>query len=240
MAHFPLMNARVYLSEFDVSGDLNNIQIARTQADLDDTTFVNSGFRERITGLSDGVFSFAGLSELTDQGQDEIFHTRFALVDCPVLVTLRGATDGDRCKFATIMQGSYSPGGTVGGRAEFSAEGKLSNHVMTDGFVMAVGAKTGTFNGTWRELGAVTSSQKVYASIHAYAKSSFTSAVFKVQSADDGIGTNATTRITFTTITDLTSQFSSLSGAITQTFWRVICDSFTGTSLTIVSAVGIQ
>jgi len=242
MAHFALLNCKILLGEFDISGDLNRVTIQRTQEPLPDDTFSSTKtFKARIPGLQDGVFGLAGLVELTNDGQDEIFNANMSLSNKPILVTLGAAEDFDRCKFGVIQQGQYQSGGNVGGRAEFSAEGRISGYALTDGNIMAIGAKTGTFNGTYRQLGAVSATQKLYAQIHATAKDTFTSAVFKVQSADDAGGTNVTDRITFATINGLTSEFATpVSGAITQQFWRVICSAFTGTSLTITAAVGIQ
>ncbi len=238
MAHFALSNCKILLGTFDLTGDMNKVSIARSQADLDDTTWPAT-FKARIIGLSDGQIGMAGLVNLADDGQDEILSGNMSLSNIPVMISLAGAADFDRCKFGKIQQGQYKTGGNVGQRAEWSADGRISSNVLTDGNVMAVGTKTGTFNGTWRDLGAVLDTQKLYAQIHATAKSSFTSAVFKVQSADDNIGTNATDRITFTTITGLTSEFKVLAGPITQTFFRVMCSAFTGTSLAITAGVGI-
>jgi hypothetical protein len=243
MAHYVLTASKIILGQYDISGDLNSVRIERSQKDLDDTNFSSAanGFESCIPGLSKGVIGMGGLVELTDDGQDEIFNAQMSLSNTPLTVGYGGLADFARVKFGAIQQGSYQAGGDVGGRAEFSAEGLISNYALVEGNVMATGAKTGTFNGTWRQLGAVSATQKLYAIIHAIAKTSFTSAVFKVQSADDAGGTNTTDRITFTTITDLTSEFAvPISGAITQQFWRVICSAFTGTSLTIYSSVGIQ
>jgi hypothetical protein len=239
MAHFPLTNVKTILDKYDISSDFNSVVIARLRNELDNTTFGTSGFKARMNGLGDGVFSLAGLMDIASGGQDEIINSKMALTDVPILVTLNGAVDFDRCKFGVIQQGEYQCGGNVGGRAEFSVNGRISSNVLTDGNIMAVGAKTGTFNGTARQLGAVTASQRIYAAIHATAKSAFTSAVFKLQSDDNSGFSSPTDRITFTTITDLTSQFTSLAGAITDDYWRIICSSFTGTSLTVYTAVGI-
>lgn len=241
MAGFPLLNCKILLGQYDISGSMNSISIARSAAEIPADVFgASKTFRERIAGLGDGVIGMAGLVDLTEDGQDEILSTNMALSNIPILITLKDATDFQRCKFGVIQQGQYQSGGNAGNRAEWTAEGRISSYVLTDGWVMAPGAKTGTFNGTWRELGEVATGSKLYASIHATAKDTFTSAVFKVQSADDGSGTNVTDRITFATITDLVALFATpVEGPITQTFWRVICSAFTGTSLTVYPTVGI-
>jgi len=241
MGHFPLTNCKILLGQYDLTGDTNKIKIDRSQKEWDDTTYGSGGWRGRGSGLLDGVFGMAGIIDTTAAGQDEALSNGQSLSNVPMLVTLRGATVFDRTKFGVIQQGQYQVGGGVGQRAEWNADGRISGYVLVNGFMMAVGAKTGTFNGSYLDIGGVLATQKLYAQIHATVKSSFTSAVFKVQSADDAIGTNLTDRITFTTITGLTSQFATpVAGAITQTFWRVICSAFTGTSLTVYGAVGIN
>lgn len=241
-AHYPLTTTKILLGQYDISGDLNKIEIDRSQAELADDTFTSAatGFRARIPGMQDGVFSLAGMVELTDDGQDEIFETNMSLSSIPIMVGLQGFTDFNRVKFGLIQQGEYKSGGNIGGRAEFSANGRISNYVLTDGNILATGAKTGTFNGTARQLGAVSASRSIWAQIHAVAKTTFTSAVFKLQSDDNSGFSSPTDRITFTTITGLTSELKTLAGAITDDYWRIVCSSFTGTSLTIYCAVGIQ
>lgn len=240
MSHIPLLNCKIILGQYDISGDTNRISIARSQQDLSDDTFsATKTFKARIGGLGDGVIGMAGLVELTDDGQDEIFSTNMALSNIPLLISLLSAADFDRCKFGKIQQGQYQSGGKVGGRAEWTADGRISDYVLTDGNIMAVGAKTTTFNGVARQLGAMSATQKMYATLHATAKSAFTSAVFKVQSDDNSGFTSPTDRITFSTVTGLTAEHKVVSGAITDDYWRVICSSFTGTSLTIYIAIGI-
>jgi len=239
MAHFPILRSEIILGQYRLTGDMNKVTIARTMQDLDNTTFPAT-FKARMPGLSDGQIGMAGLIDLTDDGQDEILFGNMALSNIPILIGLDGMADFDRVKLGKIQQGQYQSGGNVGGRAEWSADGRISSNVLTDGNIMAVGTKTGTFNGTWRDLGALSATQRITAQIHATAKTVFTSAVFKLQSADDAIGTNVTDRLTFTTVTGLTSEQKTLAGAVTQTFWRIMASAFTGTNLTIYTAAGIS
>jgi hypothetical protein len=241
MAHFVLTNAKVLLGEFDISGDLNQVTITRTAKDEDDTCFGDT-FHNCIQGLQMGVFAMAGFVELTDEGQEEIFFNNMnSVVDKPILVTLQTAAAFQRAKIGVIMQTQVQSGGEVGSNAPFSCSGRISNHALTDANLLRVGAITGTVNGTAYELGAVAATEKVYASLHVTSVTALTSMIIKVQSASDEAFTSPNDRITFTTVTGLTSQFATpVSGAITDTWWRVICSSFTGTSATIYAAVGIQ
>lgn len=247
MSHRALNNCLILMGQYNVSGDLNSVGIQRSQAALPDDTFgPNKSFMARIPGQSDGVFSFAGLVELTAGGQDSIFSANMSLANIPLTVVLQPNVSG-RCKFGLIQQGEYRSGGNVGGRAEFGANGRIANYAMTDGDLLDSGTvHTGDFfvapleRGPSLELGAVGATQKLYAIIHAIAKDTFTSAVFAVQSSATE-GGSYTDRILFTTITGLTSQFAvPVAGPITDTWWRVAVASFTGTSLTVYAAVGIQ
>lgn len=241
MAHYAQVKSGILLGAFDLSGDMNSVTIQRTQEGLGNDTFgPTKAFLARMGGIQDGVFGMAGLLELTNDGQDERLAANMSLSNVPILVGFNGLDDFARVKFGLVQQGQYQAGGNAGERAEWTADGRISGYAMTDGNLMAVGAKTGTFDGTARELGAVSATQFLRGQIHATAKDTFTSAVFKVQSAATE-GGSYTTRATFATITDLTSQhLVPVAGPFTDTWWKVICDSFTGTSLTIYAAVAIS
>lgn len=238
---FSLLNCKIILDTFDLSGFSNSISIERSQEPLANDTFDSAKtVKSRIGGLSDGMVSMNGLVDLTAAGQDAVLSGQMGLSDTPVLVSLIDTVDFARCKFGVFQNGNYDSGGSVGEIAKWSASGRISSHALVEGNIMAVGAKTGTFDGTARQIGPVSATQKLYAQIHATAKDTFTSAVFKVQTASDEAFTTPNDRITFTTITDLTSEFATpVDGAITDEWVRVSCTAFTGTSLTVHVAVGI-
>ncbi len=246
MAHFPYLHNLILLGTMDLSSDMTSVTIARTQEGLSDDTFSpTKAFKARMGGLGDAVVGMAGLINLGDgtpavPTEDSTMFANMSLTGLPLLVSFPGGADFDRCKFGKVQQGTYQPGGNVGQRAEWTAEARISAGVFTDGNIMATGAKTTTFNGVARQLGALSATQKLYAVLFATAKTTFTSAVFKIQSDDNSGFTTPTDRITFTTVTGLTSEMpAAVSGAITDDWWRVTCSSFTGTSLTVYIAMGI-
>ena len=84
-------------------------------------------------------------------------------------------------------------------------------------------ARTSSGTGTAWQVGALSSSQRLYAGLHVISASGTTPTLaVKVQSDTVGFG-SATDRITFSTATDVANreQFSSVAGAITDDYWRV-------------------
>ncbi len=246
MAHFPHLHTTILLGTMDLSSDMSSVTIARTQEGLSDDTFSpTKAFKARMGGLGDAVVGMAGLINLGDGSvgvatQDSTLFANMSLTGLPMLISFPGAADFDRCKFGKVQQGTYQSGGNVGQRAEWTAEARVASASWTDGNIMATGAKTTTFNGVARQLGALSATQKLYAILFATAKTTFTSAVFKVQSDDNSGFTTPTDRITFTTVTGLTSEMpAAVAGVVADDWWRITCSSFTGTSLTIYAAVGI-
>ena len=78
-------------------------------------------------------------------------------------------------------------------------------------------------NTTGRQLGAVSATQSVYASIHVWsvAGTSTPTLTAKIQSDDNSSFTSATDRITMSSATAITSEYKSQAGAITDDYWRV-------------------
>lgn len=240
MPHFVYTNAKIFLAHFDLSSHLNSVQVGLNQELQDKTTF-GSSFRGRLPGLKGMNFGIAGFSDFVDDGQDEVIASKVAVADVPLLVGPRGAAVGDVAYFGPVAHAEYGHQVAIGETAKFTASGELSSHQWVRGaFLRDPVAFTGTFNGGAVQLGAVGATQKLFAAIHVLAFTG-TSFVIKVQSDDNAGFSSPTDRITFTTVAGLGSEFAApVAGPITDDYWRMVCSAFTGTSFTIVGAVGIQ
>ncbi len=83
-------------------------------------------------------------------------------------------------------------------------------------------SRTSSSSGTGRQIGAVSSTQTLYAALHVISASGTSPTLdVKVQSDDNSGFTSATDRITFTQATDVTSEWGSVGGAITDDYWRI-------------------
>jgi hypothetical protein len=243
MSHIVLKDQKIYLAHYDLTGDTNSIALEDVQETPDHTTF-GQGWRNKLPGLRSFKFSVAGFHDLTALGQDEVIDSKFSVNDVPISVSHLAGLAGEVCRFGPVAFANFESGGTIGDPAEFSLEGELSSYRLVRGQVMvdAATSRTGTFNGTAYQLGAVSSTQKLYAILQVVAYNA-TSITVKVQSDDNSGFLSATDRITFTAVTNTATraQFAvPVSGAITDDWWRVIVSAFSGTSASIFAAVGIQ
>ena len=94
-------------------------------------------------------------------------------------------------------------------------------------------------SGTGIQLGAVSATQSVHASLHALTVSGGTLDVTVESDTASGFP-STTTRITFAQITAVGSEFASAAGAITDEYWRVDFTVGGGGTFDFVVCVGIK
>jgi hypothetical protein len=127
---------------------------------------------------------------------------------------------------ATLMRGRLANmkmlTGPVGEVADFSM-GLVSDTAPVDGYLAATLASrtTSGLTGTAVQVGAVSASQRLYAALHVTAAAGTNLAV-KIQSAPLANFASPTDRITFSTVSAVGWQHSSVAGAITDTWWRAL------------------
>ena len=133
-------------------------------------------------------------------------------------------TVGDPGYFSRGILTTYGPLDGAHGEAAKARLSVKSDTVVVRGTVAhPSAARTTTGNGTIYALTGPTTSQRLYAALHVTDYSGLTNVVIKVQS-DDGVGFGTPTdRLTLTTITGTTSQFSSVAGyGATETHHRIV------------------
>lgn len=122
------------------------------------------------------------------------------------------------------------------GKFEFSA--KAADEWARGRLMVPLASKTSSAAGTEYLLGAVATGKRLYASLHVTAFNATSLAVLVRSAALTGMG-SPTTRITFTSATGVTSEFSSVAGPITDTYFDVSW-TLVGTSATFAVCVGIR
>jgi hypothetical protein len=150
------------------------------------------------------------------------------------------STVGTFAYLFSAISTDYKIGGQVGAVFPFSA-GAQGTGTPVRGMLMENSTRTATGNGTGQQLGAITSTQKLYYALHVTAASASDTLDVIIQSDDNSGFTTPTTRATLTQITDVGgSVFGSIDGAITDDYWRF---QFTiagaSTSFTIAGSMGI-
>lgn len=230
-----IYNGSFWLDGYAIRGSLNAASLETGVEGQDDTAFGDIT-RSMKAGLKTASASIEGYYEAGTDLIDPVLFTNLNLANKLFSASQAGA-DGDMAYFMRARIGSYAPGGAVGDMLAFSATLEADDEIVR-ATIMAAGSKSATANGTARQLGAVTASQKLYAGLHVI---SGTGTLDVTVESDDNSGfTSGVTRGTFTQATGRTSEWlTPVAGAITDDWWRVAFTIGTG-PFDFVVMVGIQ
>lgn len=238
MPPFVAKNLKVWMDGFDISGDLNMVGLSYASELQEDTAF-GDDTKSNNPGLKVGGFEMEGYWQAGLDKIDEILFGRVGLAGLVVTVGGENGAEGEIGYLFRPVIGEYSPGASIGEMMKFSASGQAGGHrPLVRGTIIHNALKSVDGNGTAFNLGALGTTQKLYATLHVLSIVGTSIAVI-VQSDDaQGFGT-PTNRIVFTTATLKGAQYAvPLAGPITDNWWRVNYD-LTGTSATFVVAVGL-
>lgn len=239
MAVTAFTDGRVYAGGVNLSGYANQAQMDLTAAELDAST-ISDDWDVTKLGRKRAAIDVTSFYEAGDGLPDALFDSLG--VANQVVTLLPDGDDGGVGYSVQAVPVQHTIGGQSGElmTVQFSARGDISRAIRGTIMHDDSTARTADGNGTARQLGAVSSTQRVYAALHVVAYSGFTNVVVKVQS-DDGVGmASATDRLTFSTMTTIGANWQSAAGAITDDWWRVNYD-VTGTgSVTFVVVVAIH
>ncbi|KKN54437.1 hypothetical protein LCGC14_0592350 [marine sediment metagenome] len=260
MATFVWSNVRLFVDEFDLSGQMNKLQLDYTAEMLDATVMSPDKTRLHAPGLWSAEINHNGFLDYADGAiDDQLFATLG--VDAGVLQTIvpvpSGAlgviADGDHAFFGEFVSGAYTPGGTVGELAAFNwvASGRTQlakGRVSIDDAANVTGVANGSAyqfgNAAFGPLGAaidVPSGDLVKAMVHVTAEDTFTSATIVLESDDvENFGGTPTIVATQAIVPGIASYAFETDGttAITDDWFRLRVSAFTGTSLTLIGSIG--
>lgn len=250
MAAFALTDTSIYVGALDQSCFSDTVGLERTGDMLDATTFCSSGWRVMVPGLSSWSASFGGPQDLaassasTTYTPDE-YYTLSVGTAYPFMMVPQGAAEGSVAYGSQALLQQYTPlTGSVGDLAKHNVMAvPYLNTPLVRGLLASKVTVTANSSGTGHELGAVSASQAVYCGVHFLTAGGTTPTVTVVLESDDNSGfTSATTRATFTAQTARGAQWTSVAGAITDTYWRVRFASIGGSSpsFQVRAFVGIQ
>lgn len=243
MAFQVLRDCKLYVDGYDLSGHSNKLALKHKAEMLDDTVF-GASTKSRVMGLKDVELTGGGFFEANsaDYKSDDIINAKLAVADTLVTVCPTDGAAGEVAFFFPAMLAEYKPGASVGELLVFEISANGCN-TLARGTIMENGAKSATANGTARNLGAVTASQKLYAAMHVLAVSGTTPTLDMLIQSDDAEGfASATTKITFAQKTAIGSQWAiPVAGAITDTWYRASWTiGGTDPSFTVAVIVAIQ
>lgn len=228
-----LTDVRIYIAGADLTGFGNKVELSATADDLDVTTFASSGWHDRIGGLHESMTAIEGFWQASDNTMpDDNWWAAISSATVPQTVVPTSGAVSSLAYLTRNLETSYKIVGDDGKVLSWSAENK-GNWPMVRGTIMHPQgtARTATGSGTGIQLGAVLASQRLYANLHVFsvAGTSSPTLTVKVQSSPDNTFASPTDQIAFTGATAINGQASSVLGAVTDQWWRVVW-SITGTN----------
>lgn len=237
-----LTNVNIWLSSADLTGYSNKVALPVIAEALDKTTFGSGGWKERAGGLFDVTGSIEGFWEAGDTTKpDDLFWASLGGNTFPLTCVPSGGAVGDLAYLTKVFEARYDLSGQMGQLVAWAADLQGNAPVARGQVAHAVTAVTVSGTGTAVQVGAVGTAQRMYANLHVPAVTGSSPAMtVVVQSAAASSFASATTRITFTSVTAVTGQASSVVGNITDQWWRVLWTvAGTTPSLTFSTVLGV-
>lgn len=246
MAAFIGLSNQIYLAHLDLSGLANEVQFGElSRAMQPSTTFKDGGYACVKPGLVSGAATVKGFQDwAADVLDDDISAPGQLGTQYPFTVIPNPTgtvTAADQCWLSRGVLANVNPmAGAKGEMAGFELGLAYDTAIVQAKVAHPSAARTANGQGTAVALTGPTAAQKLYAALHVTAYSGFTQVALVVES-DDAVGfPSATTRITFATVTGVTSEFASVAGSFSsethlRANWVV---SGTG-SITFTIAVGV-
>lgn len=245
MASLIAKNIRTWADGYDMTTDLNQVGLDLAWDVHDTTVFMpvgSGGARKRATGLED---ISAGVRGFWSAGANSIDADSFSKLGVADAV-LTMSPDGSEGSIAYMMrQGrfKYSMFGETGAPAPFSLDFRGTNGEtsVARGMVFktddSVISGTG-LAGTALQLGAVGSTQFLYAALHVLTAG--TTITIQVQSSVDNTFASPTTRMTLGPYTTTGGFWGTrVAGPITDQWWRLNVSAITGSFL-LAGLIGIR
>lgn len=249
MAVQAILNQQIVLADFDASCRITDYAGSVDVAALEATTVCSTGWAEYVPGMKTWTLSANGFVDFAANDVDAklgIGGTLASNLD-PVTIcpTSNGGADGEIAFTGKALNSQYQilQGGT-GALAPFTMTANGRSEPLVRGTVLhpTSTARTASGNGTGRQLGAVTASQRIYLALHVLAISGAPTFSVVLESDDNAGFTSPTTRITSANYSAATgSEWQSAAGAVTDDYWRVKWTVTGGTnpSITFLAVAGI-
>lgn len=213
-------DCRIYLAQFDVSGDHNEVSMEAPYKELDARVFTNTA-GNIVAGLPEPKFQGKGFVTLGAGAIHEVLHSNLAVPEAVVTVCPTTGVVGEPALFMRTLLTKYTLAGKVNEILPFDITGAGQGLPLVAGQVfVAKGDKSASGNSSVLLLGPAT--RGIYAALHVFSKSG-TLPTLDVIVASDALQAfgSPSTVLTFTQATGATSQFVSLASANTDTYYRV-------------------
>lgn len=211
---------RIWFHGYNLTTALNAVVLDYGVETQDNTTFTDST-RSMLGGLKTVTAQVEGFYEATPY--DAALFGDIGIADRPFSVASSGTAGAAAYSFK-CLEGDYSPlKNSVGDIIGFSAGAKATDKLVRGTLMInAAGLTTSGNSGTARQLGAVGAGQKLYAILHATRMDGTSPTLDVTVKSDNAVGfSSPLTKVTFTQMNAIGSQWAEVSGAITDDYWRV-------------------
>lgn len=243
MATLVVTDLRPYLGVLDLTNNVEQVSFGDLTAEaVEFTNGGSGGFREFKPGNISGEMSMEIFQDFALLGPEDILGTAGIGTQLPFTGLLPGSSAaGDPCYLSRGYVGKRAPWmGAEGAAAKSSMTLPYDTRIVRGAVLQPSTARTTTGTGTAVALAGPSATQSLWATLHVFAYSGLTNIVVKVQTDDNGSFTSATDRITFTTVTGTTSQFTSVAGAFASETHARVSWTVSGTgSCTFAVAAGV-
>lgn len=242
MATVVVTDVKPYLGVLDLTSLTESVSFGDlTAVAVPFTNMGSGGYNEFKPGLISGEMTTELFADFAAGAPDEILGTGVGSQYAWTGLLPGSAAAGDPCYLSRGYINKRAPWmGAVGGAAKTSLTLPYDTRIIRGSVLQPSTARTTTGTGTAVAMAGPTASQSLWATLHVFAYSGLTNIVIKVQSDDNGSFTSATDRITFSTVTGTTSQFTSVAGSFSSETHVRVSWTVTGTgSCTFAVAAGV-
>ena len=224
MATFVLKNVRLFAAGADLTTVNNQVQLQAEAESKDTTAFVPTGdvWHEEISGIMSASITGQGQWEAGDASKvdDMAWSTQGTVV--PISVCPAGAADGALAWLSQFNRTQYQLLGQLGDVAPWSLTAQGAWPLVRGQVLHGPTARTATGTGTSVQLGAVSSTQRLYVALHVFSVSGTTPSLTVAIQSDNATGfPSASTVTTLTAATAIGSQITRVAGPITDDWFRV-------------------
>ena len=222
MAKFVWKDAAVIVGGVDLSCDTSATAVQLSTSAEDVTAFCDDGVREYIPGLKNAEFSHEGFWDPLVTADSVYARIRSATTVIPTSFAVT-KTVGARAYTGRTLHTAYAEQAEVGSPYNYSASGVLSGTVAR-GFLVHLAATevTATGDGTAVQVGAAGAGDRVFSALHLLEITGGTAPTVAV-TADSDVASgfaSGTTRLTHATLDAVGSDWQTLAGPVTDTWWR--------------------
>lgn len=222
MATSVIKNRPFYLDAIDFSNSVHSLSVEFGVDDKDGTVLINDTHIAKAGLKSFGCSMDGYWDETTEYPSDSTLFENVGEVDRILTYATGSGAVGEVAYFIKMGEIAYTQNLQIGEMYKFKMDGNASGELVRGVFELNLAAALSSNVSSGAQLGALSSSQSLWAAIHVLGVSGSSPTLdVVVESDDNGSFTSAISRITFAQITDKTSQMLNVAGAISDDYWRI-------------------